>query len=88
MRSGAYYCNSCVLCINAYGQFHGNVDMALKFQLYHIAKELLIMYYPYIEVKETQRIISIGQIFPEKQLQMLKTIFQSSKLLKCMLNLI
>ena len=29
------------------------VDMALKFQVYHITKQLLIMFYPYVEVKET-----------------------------------
>ena len=39
------------------GQFHGKVDMTLKFQVYHIAKTLLIMFYPYAEVKETKRIL-------------------------------
>ena len=39
------------------GQFHGKVDMTLKFQVYHIAKKLLIMFYPYAEVKETKIIL-------------------------------
>ena len=30
-----------------HGQFHGKVDMTLKFQVYHIAKKLLIMFYPW-----------------------------------------
>ena len=45
--------------------FHGKVDMALKFQVYHITKQLLIMFYPYVEVKETERILQIGRIFSE-----------------------
>ena len=45
------------------GQFHGKVDMTLKFQVCHIATKLVIIFHPYAEVKGTKRIISIGQIF-------------------------
>ena len=46
------------------------------------------MYYPYTEVIETKRVVSIGQIFFEIQPQMFKTYFWPSKLQNCMLNLI
>ena len=46
------------------------------------------MYYPYSEVKETKRVVSIGQLFFEIQPQMFKTYFWPSKLQNCMLNLI
>ena len=46
------------------------------------------MYYPYTEVKETKRVVSIGQIFFEIQPQMFKMYFWPSKLQNCMLNLI
>ena len=57
------------------GQFHGKVDMALKFQVYHITKQLLIMFYPYVEVKETERILQIGRIFSDIIANNVKKIF-------------
>ena len=55
----------CWQILSAPGQFHGKVDMALKFQVYHITKQLLIMFYPYVEVKKTEIILQIGRIFSE-----------------------
>ena len=54
---------------NIYGQFHGIVDMALKFQIHDITNKLVYKFYPYVEIQETKRIKAIGQIFFEIQLQ-------------------
>ena len=39
--------------------------MALKFQVHPITNKLVIMFYPYVEVPETERIKWNGQIFCE-----------------------
>jgi len=51
------------------GQFHGIVDMALKFQIHDITNKLVYKFYPYVEIQETKRIKAIGQIFFKIQLQ-------------------
>ena len=58
------------------GQFHGIVDMALKFQIHHITNKLVYKFYPYVEIQETKRIKAIGQIFFRHTATNVEEIFQ------------